>query len=65
MTKFEQVAINIQYQAYDKKWAVKQFANTCHLCCLRGRHADCDRCNIASVHKLVIASIDDTERRSK
>lgn len=65
MTKFEQVAINIQYQAYDKKWAVKQFANTCHLCCLKGRHVDCDKCNIASTHQLVIALLDEQEQKRK
>lgn len=62
MTKFEQVAINRQYMAYRKDWAVKQFQQTCYLCCLRGRHCDCDKCNIAYTHQLVIASLDDKER---
>lgn len=65
MTKFERVAINQQYKAYRKDWAIKQFNLTCELCCLRGRKTDCDKCNIAYTHSLVIASIDDAERRSK
>lgn len=62
MTKFEQVAINLQYSAYRKDWAVKQFQQTCYLCCLRGRHCDCDKCIIASTHQMVVAIIDDKER---
>lgn len=62
MTKFEQIAINIQTNAYRKDWAVKQFQQTCYLCCLRGRRCDCDRCIIASTHQLVVASIEEKER---
>lgn len=62
MTKFEQIAINLQYNAYRKDWAVKQFQQTCYLCCLRGRRCDCDRCIIASTHQLVVASIEEKER---
>lgn len=62
MTKFEQIAINLQYDAYRKDWAVKQFRQTCYLCALRGRHVDCDKCIIASTHQMVVAIIDDKER---
>lgn len=65
MTKFEQVAINLQYDAYRKDWAVKQFQQTCYLCALRGRHVDCDKCIIASTHKMVVAIIDDKERHKQ
>lgn len=62
MTKFEQIAINIQTNAYRKDWAIKQFQQTCYLCALRGRHVDCDKCIIASTHQMIVAIIDDKER---
>lgn len=65
MTKFEQMAINQQYKALYKDWAVKQFEQSCYLCCLRGRHTDCDRCVIASTHKLVVALLDEQEQKQK
>lgn len=61
MTKFEQTAINRQYEAYRKDWAVKQFNISCNICCLTGRHCDCDKCNIAYVHHLIIAALDEKE----
>lgn len=65
MTKFEQMAVNQQYKAYRKDWAVAQFEQSCYLCCLRGRHADCDKCIIASTHKLTIALLDEQEQKQK
>lgn len=65
MTKFEQVAINLQNQAYRKDWAVKQFEQSCYICCLRGRRCNCDQCIIASVHKMTIAALDENKGGEK
>lgn len=65
MTKFEQTAINIQHKAIYKDWAVRQFEQTCYMCCLRGRHVDCDKCVIASAHKMTVALIDEQEQKNK
>ena len=53
MTKFEQAAINRQYMAYRK------------VCCMTGRRANCDKCNVAYVHRLVIAALDEKEQKNK
>jgi hypothetical protein len=55
MTKFEQVGINYQYDAASKEEADKNFAYSCRCCCEKGIHLECDKCNIAFVHNLVIA----------
>ena len=61
MTKFEQIGINYQYEADSKEKANKSFDYSCKVCCNRGMHLECDKCAIAVVHNLVIASFDRTE----
>ena len=58
MTKFEQVGINMQYASVTKEIAIKKFARSCECCCNKGMCIDCDRCSIATVHQLVIASFE-------
>ena len=58
MTKFEQVGINMQYASTTKEIAIKKFARSCECCCNKGMCIDCDRCSIATVHQLVIASFE-------
>jgi len=61
MTKFEQVGVNIQYDAPTKEIAIKCFARSCDCCCKKGMHINCDRCAIETVHKLVIATFESRE----
>ena len=58
MTKFEQVGVNMQYDSPTKEDANKKFARSCECCCTRGMHLDCDKCCIATVHQLVVASFE-------
>ena len=58
MTKFEQVGINYQYDAHTKEEANRSFQYSCNCCCNRGMHIECERCAIACVHNLVIASFE-------
>ena len=62
MTKFEQIGVNHQYDAENKKEANRAFAHSCDCCCHKGIKIDCDRCSIAYVHKLVVAYFDDKEQ---
>lgn len=59
MSKFEQVGVNMQYDSINKEDAKRKFSRSCECCCNRGLHIDCDRCSIATVHQLVIASFED------
>ena len=59
MTKFEQVGVNYQYDAVDKKSANKAFKISCNICCNRGIQLNCEKCSIAVVHDLVIASFEE------
>ena len=61
MTKFEQVGINYQYAAESKAQALRSFDYSCACCCHRGMHLDCDRCAIATVHKMVVATFEQQE----
>ena len=58
MTKFEQVGVNMQYEAPTKEIAIKKFSRSCECCCNKGIRLECDRCAIETVHKLVIASFE-------
>ena len=58
MTKFEQVGINYQYAAPTKEDAQKAFQYSCQCCCNRGMRLDCDKCQIAFAHNLVVATFD-------
>lgn len=63
MTKFEQIGVNMQYEAPDKQTALQKFSRSCECCCNKGLHIDCDRCVIETVHKLVVASFENGEVR--
>lgn len=58
MTKFEQVGVNMQYASYTKEIAQQKFSRSCECCCNRGLRINCDRCAIATVNQLVIASFE-------
>lgn len=58
MTKFEQVGVNYQYSAGNTKEAQKSFEYSCHCCCTKGIHLECDRCAIAVAHNHVVAYFD-------
>ena len=58
MTKFEQMGINYQYDARTKEEANRSFKYSCECCCNRGMHIECERCAIACVHNLVVASFE-------
>lgn len=55
MTKFEQVGVNLQYDAVSASHANKNFKYSCDTCCSKGMHIECDRCSIAVTHAMVVA----------
>lgn len=59
MTKFEQIGVERQLDSVSKGDAVKNFRNSCEVCCHKGMWIDCDRCSIAFTHKEVLACFDD------
>lgn len=61
MTKFEQIGVNMQYEALTKEIAIKKFSRSCECCCNKGLHIECSRCSIATVHQLVMASFESKE----
>lgn len=61
MTKFEQVGVNMQYDSLTKEMAIKRFTRSCECCCNKGIHIDCDKCSIATVHQLVVASFENNK----
>ena len=61
MTKFEQAGINMQYEAPTKEIAIKKFSRSCECCCNKGLFIKCDRCSIATVHQLVMASFETSQ----
>lgn len=61
MTKFEQVGVNMQYSATTKEVAQQKFSRNCECCCSKGVFIKCDRCSIATVHQLVMASFETKE----
>ena len=58
MTKFEQVGVNMQYESDTKEIARKKFSRSCECCCNKGMCIECDKCSIAVVHQLVMASFE-------
>lgn len=58
VTKFEQVGVNFQYDAANKKEANRSFSYSCRVCCERGLRIDCDRCAIAHVHSATVAAFE-------
>lgn len=63
MTKFEQIGVNYQYNAESKEYAHKAFKHSCDVCCNKGMHISCDKCSIAWVHSLVIATFEGNEKK--
>lgn len=58
MTKFEQIGVNMQYEALTKTEAKTNFSRSCDCCCNRGMKINCDRCAIATANKLVVATFE-------
>ena len=63
--KFDEIGINRLYDANSIEEANKVFARSCHCCCVKNRQVDCDKCNIAFVHKLVVATFNDMNKMTK
>ena len=63
--KFIELAIQYQNAALTKEEAVKNFERSCNICCNRGLHLDCDRCQVSVVHNMTIAVLDDLEKCHK
>ena len=63
MSKFEQVGVNMQYEASTKEIAIQKFSRSCDCCCNKGLHINCDRCAIETAHRLVIASFENQDVR--
>ena len=61
MTKFEQVGVNMQYEATTKEVAIRKFSRSCECCCNKGMRIECNKCSIATVHQLVVASFENKE----
>ena len=57
--KFIEIGIQYQQNSSTKEEANKMFLRSCNICCNRGLHIDCDKCEIAAVHELTIAILDD------
>ena len=54
MSYFEQLGVNFQYNSRSIEEATKNFERSCDKCCNTGKHIECDRCHIASVHNDVL-----------
>lgn len=65
MTKFEQIGVNMQYDAITKEVAKQKFARSCACCCHKGMRIECDRCAIVEVHQLVIAAFETKQKGDK
>lgn len=59
--KFIEIGIQYQQNSISKEEANKMFLQSCNICCNRGLHLDCDRCQIAMVHNMTIAVLDELE----
>ena len=55
MTKFEQVGVNLQYDAVSVRHANKNFKYSRDTCCSKGMRIECERCAIAATHAMVVA----------
>ena len=64
MSSFEQIGINRQYEARTIDEANKSFKRSCECCCTKGRHIECDRCQIAYVHSLICAFFNDANNNA-
>ena len=64
MTKFEQVGVEVQYDARSTEEASRSVQDSCRVCCERGMHIECDRCAIAATNAILVAAFD-TEMTSR
>lgn len=60
--KFIEMAIHYQNIASTKEEAIKNFERSCTICCNRGLHLDCDRCQVSAVHNMTMAVLDDINK---
>lgn len=51
MTHFERIGREWQESAMNTFQAQKSFRRSCEICCERGYHIDCDRCEIRAAHE--------------
>lgn len=65
MTRFEEIGVEIQYEATSKRKVQGSFRYSCKVCCSRGMHIDCDHCAIACAHQTVVESFEVLEVLSK
>lgn len=65
MTKFETIGMEMQLESTTKEEARRKFLRSCDTCCNRGIHLDCDHCAIAQYHKLVIATMENKNKKKK
>lgn len=64
MNKFMEKAIEKQDEAYNLKYAEKQFVWSCHLCATKGLlHQDCITCPINVAHCRAVSEIRAGERK--
>jgi hypothetical protein len=63
VTKFEQVGVELQYEASNKHEANRSFKYSCRVCCERGMRIECDRCAIAVTHAITVAALDTAKER--
>lgn len=54
MTYYESIGVDYQYNANNIHEAKKAFEKSCDICAKTGKHINCDNCNIAFVHNIVI-----------
>lgn len=57
MTKFEQIGVEYQLEAYTCHEANKSFKRSCECCVTKGMNLSCDRCAIKQAHLQTIACI--------
>lgn len=60
--KFVETGINWLYNANSIEEANKSFKHSCHCCCVKNVHLDCDKCGIAQTHNLVVAYFNDKNK---
>ena len=54
MTKFENIGTELQYAAKTTEEAKAAFENSCKLCALRNRKAECSQCAIKEAHEFTL-----------
>ena len=65
MTKFEQIGVNMQFDAKSADDAKSLFDYSCKCCCETGRYSDCKRCAIEYTHRLMIAYFNDKKTKTE